>query len=225
MNDDLPPKGEHFDLLPRGRPAVADVAAGVRSLLDALVRTQVDDDVLASARQLVDRADELLRDDLRNGPRTFDRDGDIGMDFSHNPVVGHGNPVAPPVDFEVRDGEVHAVVTLGPVYEGPPGFVHGGILAMLLDQALGYANVVAGLGGMTRSLTTTYRRPTPLDTELTLWAGFDTVDGRDIISRGTISTGDKVTVEADGVFRRPSRAQGQRYFQDAGNPTPPGMRQ
>lgn len=38
-----------------------------------------------------------------------------------------------------EDGRCWTEFTLGPVYEGPPGLVHGGICALLLDQLLGEA--------------------------------------------------------------------------------------
>ena len=207
-------RGQHFDLAVASPEALGELADASRRLLDASVRTEVDDARLAEATALVRRADELLRGDLRDGPPMSDMraEGRRAMQFRYNPVVGSANPIAPPVDFEVRDGEVHATVTLGQVYEGPPGYVHGGILSLLLDQSLGYAGVVAGRGGMTRSLHVTYRRPTPLDTPLEIWSAFDTVEDRDIINRGTITANGNVTVEAHGIFRMLSREQGKAYF-------------
>ena len=52
------------------------------------------------------------------------------------------------------------------VYEGPPGLVHGGFLAVFFDCVIQHQNCVAGLSGKTRSLQVTFRRPTPVLTEL-----------------------------------------------------------
>ena len=52
------------------------------------------------------------------------------------------------------------------VYEGPPGLVHGGFLAVFFDCVMQHQNCVAGLSGKTRSLQVTFRRPTPVLTAL-----------------------------------------------------------
>ena len=43
--------------------------------------------------------------------------------------------------------------TLGPVYEGPPGHVHGGLVAAMFDELLGFAQLS---GGFTGTLTIRY---------------------------------------------------------------------
>ena len=56
-----------------------------------------------------------------------------------NAVVGRRNAIAPPLDI-VHDAEsesAYAEFTLGAAYEGPPGMVHGGVSALLLDQIMG----------------------------------------------------------------------------------------
>ena len=52
------------------------------------------------------------------------------------------------------------------VYEGPPGLVHGGFLAVFFDCVIQHHSCVTGLSGKTRSLAVTFRRPTPVLTEL-----------------------------------------------------------
>ncbi len=53
-------------------------------------------------------------------------------------------------------------------YEGPPGHLHGGIIATLLDEAMGKANKLAGVVAMTRTMEIEYLRPVPLKVPLTL---------------------------------------------------------
>ncbi len=53
-------------------------------------------------------------------------------------------------------------------FEGPPGHVHGGIIATLLDEAMGKANKLAGVVAMTRTMEIDYLRPVPLQTPLLL---------------------------------------------------------
>ena len=73
-------------------------------------------------------------------------------------------------------------VTFPLVYEGPPGLVHGGFLAVFFDCVMQHQNCVAGLSGKTRSLQVTFRRPTPVLTELR----FDIA--RSEVERGITST-------------------------------------
>ena len=60
--------------------------------------------------------------------------------------------------------------------------MHGGFLAVFFDCVIQHQSCVAGLSGKTRSLTVTFRRPTPVLTELR----FDI--GRSQIERGIAST-------------------------------------
>ena len=53
-------------------------------------------------------------------------------------------------------------------FEGPPGHVHGGIIATLLDEAMSKANRQRGIVAMTRQMEVEYLRPVPLSTPLTL---------------------------------------------------------
>jgi acyl-coenzyme A thioesterase PaaI-like protein len=81
---------------------------------------------------------------------------------------------------------------------------HGGVIALLFDEAMGAANVCEGVGGFTGTLTVRYERPTPLDQELEVEAQVANAEGRKVITRGTISHGGQVTARAEGVFIRVS---------------------
>lgn len=120
---------------------------------------------------------------------------------SHDPVTGPENAIAPPLQLNGNpDGSVSGVTTLDLPYQGPPGYVHGGISALLLDHTLGAANGWAGLSGMTAELTMRYHRPTPLFEQLTVTGRQDSVDGRKIYASGQITAGGRVCVSAQGLF-------------------------
>lgn len=119
----------------------------------------------------------------------------------HDPVTGPENAVAPPLHLVGRgDGSIEGRVVLGMAYQGPPGCVHGGISALLLDHTLGVANHWAGESGMTGTLTLRYHRPTPLFEELVVTGRQVCVDGRKIRTTGEITAGGEVCVSADGIF-------------------------
>ncbi len=63
-------------------------------------------------------------------------------------------------------------------FEGPPGHVHGGIIATLLDEAMSKANRQFGVVAMTRQIEIDYLRPVPLRVPLTLTAHRVSTAGR-----------------------------------------------
>lgn len=118
-----------------------------------------------------------------------------------NPVNGRQNAFAPQLRIRgFPDRSVAGDVTLGLAYEGPPGCVHGGVLALLVDHLFGAANFWAGVMGPTAELTLRYRRPTPLETPLRITAKQEGIDGRRIRTTGTISANGEICVEAEGLF-------------------------
>lgn len=119
----------------------------------------------------------------------------------HDPVTGPENAIAPPLQLTGQaDGSVRGVLTLGLPYQGPPGHVHGGISALVLDHTLGVANHWAGLSGMTAELTLRYHRPTPLFEPLVISGEQTYVDGRKIRTAGSITAGAELCVSAEGLF-------------------------
>jgi hypothetical protein len=104
--------------------------------------------------------------------------------LNHATDIGAYNPCFPEYRFDHLDAEKAAGRVYFPLaYEGPPGLVHGGFLGVFFDCVIQHQNCVTGLSGKTRSLVVTYRRPTPVLTELR----FDIV--RSQIERGITSTG------------------------------------
>lgn len=152
------------------------------------------------AAKLADVADHLEKHAPTRDERLIDMWGGEGV-TRHDPVTGPENAIAPPMPLRgLPDGSIEGRVTLGLPYQGPPGCVHGGVSALLLDHTLGVANHWAGDSGMTGTLTLRYHRTTPLFTELTVRARQESVDGRKIRTTGEIMLGDEVCVSADGLF-------------------------
>jgi acyl-coenzyme A thioesterase PaaI-like protein len=99
------------------------------------------------------------------------RIGDDGADtqrvyLAHAFDIGAFNPCFPEYEFDRIDAETAAGrVTFPVVYEGPPGLVHGGFLAVFFDCVIQHQNCATELSGKTRSLNVKFRRPTPILTE------------------------------------------------------------
>ncbi len=73
----------------------------------------------------------------------------------------------PPDEHEIT---ATATVQLTELHQGPPGYIHGGIISTLLDEAMSKLNRPLGLLAMTRHMSVDYLRPAPLHTPLTLTA-------------------------------------------------------
>ncbi len=87
--------------------------------------------------------------------------------LNHATDIGAYNPCFPEYRFDqIESEEATGRVSFPLIYEGPPGLVHGGFLGVFFDCVIQHHNCVTGLSGKTRSLAVTYRRPTPLVTEL-----------------------------------------------------------
>ncbi|AZG44635.1 PaaI family thioesterase [Gordonia insulae] len=192
--------------LTRQMEVARGVGDSVRALVAATVVTDVDEDDVIEAQRLIDAATAILerrRIDSSFGIR-FNSDG--RQRNWGNAVEGIRNPVAPPVEFEAGDDRVWAEFSLGPQYEGPPGLVHGGVIALILDQVLGHAAVHAGAPGMTGTLSIRYRQGTKLGSMRTE-AWIDRTEGVKTFAKGQISTADGICAEAEGIFIMPRWAR------------------
>lgn len=179
--------------------AVAAARRVVAALLHAGGNSAVEMADVAS--RLDEIADHLERHAPGREQRLVDMWAGEGV-TRHDPVTGPENAIAPPLRlYGLPDGSVEGRVTLGLPYQGPPGCVHGGVSALLIDHALGVANHWGpGPSGMTGTLTLRYHRTTPLFEELTVSARQQSTEGRKIRTIGTISAGGEVCVSADAIF-------------------------
>lgn len=194
----------------------------VRELVDATIRTTVDDEEILAVQAEVEALTSRLR--------ASQLEGSYGVRFGGsgrgrpwgNTVVGLRNACAPPLVIEHdprANGDVWSDFHLGAAYEGPPNLVHGGVAAMILDQLLGEAAGAGGKPGMTGTLTVVYRRGTPLG-DLRAEAWIDRSEGIKTYAKGHIKDADGVTVEAEGVFILPKWARAALEGADPSQPTP-----
>lgn len=185
-------------------PELRRLADALRLVTDQTVRTEAAPELLDEAAAAVERAAALLEPVTPawapSVPAMPLADVAPHGYFPFSPMIGWYSPLAPPIECEIRDGAIFGRGTLGAPYEGPPGCVHGGIIAGLFDEMLGIANIVSGVGAMTGTLTIVYRSPTPLYTELRFEAKTENIDGRKVHTLGTLSAGDRLCAEADGIF-------------------------
>ncbi|OBB89818.1 PaaI family thioesterase [Mycobacterium sp. 852002-40037_SCH5390672] len=184
----------------------APLAESVRRLLDISIRTEAGPTAVAAAISRIDSAADELSDALLPGPFGVHRSPDGQTIAWGNAVVGLRNPVAPPlVIHHDPDGLVWSEFVLGAAYEGPPGTVHGGVCALVLDHVLGATAHQPDRPAYTGTLTLRYRRPTALGRRLRAEAHVERVDGVKIFAVGHLADEDGVTVEAEGIFIHPKQ--------------------
>lgn len=151
-------------------------AAALRRLGHALVARDIDDTVL---RRIAERVEDLLtriddapprqrpiiamKHDLFSGPPA----DDDTMDHSPDCIVsGAANPMGIGIRVARDDDEAVARVALGPAFEGAPGRAHGGVVAAIFDDTMGFVLSMLRTPAYTGRLTVTYRAPTPIGEEL-----------------------------------------------------------
>ena len=179
----------------------------VRELIDAGIRTDVDAETVRRAQAAIEAVTASLRGTQNSQTSTL-RHADTGRPLAWaNPAVGLRNAISPPMEIREDDGRYWSEFTLGLPYEGPPGLVHGGICALLLDHLLGEA-ASDGLSKphFTGTITLRYLRGTPLG-PLRAEAFIERTEGVKTFARGYLGDADGWCVEADGVFIRPAWAR------------------
>ncbi|MGV0837270.1 hypothetical protein [Mycolicibacterium thermoresistibile] len=196
-------------------PQTVAAAAALRRITELLLAQEfpqpVVDDMLArfvewesalAATAPPDRAPRLADDDARKR---------IYLQHAFNP--GAYNPCFPEYRFDHLDEATAAgTVTFPAVFEGPPGLVHGGFLGVFFDTVAQHQSCAVALAGKTRSLTVTYRRPTPILTEL----DFDitrTETEAGLLSTARLLLGGEVLCvgEISTVALPPTRLAGSRF--------------
>jgi hypothetical protein len=157
-----------------------ELAAALRDLMGtALALERPSPELRALVDELraaQERLAALAPTDLR--PRIGDVPGsERRVYLDHSRGVGDYNACFPCYEMRAHDDRAEGRVTFPVVYEGPPGVVHGGFLAVFFDCALQQLNCDMGAAGKTRSLSVRYRRPVPILTELELAAERTVAEG------------------------------------------------
>jgi acyl-coenzyme A thioesterase PaaI-like protein len=191
----------------RLRAVYQPLAESVRELIDATVRTEVDAAAVAAAKAEIDSATACLRQKQIEGSfgvrylATGER-----MPWG-NAVIGIRNPIAPPVQIQRDvDGKSVCDFHLGAAYEGPPGHVHGGVAALVLDHLLGEAASDGISPRLTGTISFRYIRATRLG-DLHAEAVATHTEGVKTYAVGHLADAEGVTVEAEGVFIQPRWAR------------------
>src|SRR5215472_3334503 len=127
---------------------------------------------------------------------------------------GGANPHGMQLTFEQDDGaqRIRGKFRIGAEYQGASGYLHGGIIATLLDEVMAKVSRLKEDHAVTGELTVEYRRPVPVGEELVVEGWEVARDERVRMREGEIRNGSGVVlargrgkfIEVDRERFRPS---------------------
>jgi len=126
---------------------------------------------------------------------------------------GPDHPIGFRLAFDVENGEVVTRFTPGESYQGPPGIMHGGLVATLADEIAAWA-VIALLGkfGFTAQMTCKLHKPVRVGVPL-VGRGSIVRDARRIVqTRALITQNDETTFTGDFTFAILDRAAAEKML-------------
>jgi acyl-coenzyme A thioesterase PaaI-like protein len=174
-----------------GTTEYSDLTAALRRLLDSVVDAQtLDAHILTDAARALDGISATLEAACAELPG----------DLPSGRLDGQRAPM-PVWTYEQDDVDgFRASGQFSKGHMGPPGTVHGGWVAFAFDEILAWSIVHAGYPGMTGRLTIRYRKPTPVGVPVEFRVEAPRVAGKVVHVHGTLTVGDTITAEADGLF-------------------------
>lgn len=197
MNQESPPSAARLD-----------AADAVRRLVHSLVGRHGSEADLAEVATLANGlADRLDATSTRQRPagqmlryESPVADGDELSCWPDCMIAGVAHPYGTGLDASRQGDEAVAQVTLGPAHEGPPGRAHGGIVASLFDEVMGFALWMEAIPAFTAWLRVDYRAPVPLGRSVELRGRVARREGRKAFLAATASCDGELIAEAEGLF-------------------------
>jgi acyl-coenzyme A thioesterase PaaI-like protein len=115
------------------------------------------------------------------------------------------NPLGLHLSFQMEDGKVAAPFTPQAEHQGWPGFMHGGLVATMLDEAMGWVTMSHGIWAVTGKINIRYRDPVPLFRPVSIVGMIEKNRGRWVTVRAEVRSADgAVLSEAEAIFMRVS---------------------
>ncbi|MBU2500611.1 PaaI family thioesterase [bacterium] len=116
-----------------------------------------------------------------------------------------------------EDDSLRAKVLFGEHAQGPPGHVHGGAMAGIMDEAMGGAAWLAGYPVVAAQLEITFRELLPLAMRAVVKAQVTGVEGRKVHTRAFLTNTAETVIhcQSTGLFIVLDRSQLERMPQEA----------
>lgn len=202
-----------FDLSPEEeelRSATGEAVEATRRLMRRVSTSQASPEQLRAAADALDLVSARLGD---AGPRVlrepFDDDAARKVREGSAWTMFRYNPMMVPLRLVVDGPRGRSELTPDSVHEGPPGMLHGGFAAHILDAFLGSLVQAQGRPGFTAGLELSFLAPTVLDVPVVVEGVVHESQGRKMRATGWICQRGQRTVEAHGLFIQPASGSSQ----------------
>ena len=186
------------------------LASATRALNEKLVSTDVDPELAAALTEKIEGLTaELSQAQQVDGLVDMAKRGERGtIDDVMGELVsvgGRSHPCSPELLWQEASNRITGTVKFNQAFEGPPGHVHGGWVAGVLDHIMGMTHVRTGHPGMTGGLSVRYLKPTPLNQLIEISAEATEIDDKRTEVTGTMRCGETTTATAEAIFVRVDR--------------------
>ena len=189
-------------------------AAALRRLGHAVVGHNADADLLDRVAQAATTTAEMVeKGESRSRPiesikrRLWEdppTDGGPMSHFAECVVSGTANPMGIGIKVRRDGNEAVANFNLGSAFEGAPQRAHGGIVAAIFDDVMGYVLVIHRTPAFTGRLTINYRAPVPMGADMTVRARLAQRSGRKLSMVAEMSLASEpdqpIVCDAEGLF-------------------------
>ena len=186
------------------------LASATRALNEKLVSTDIDPELAAALIEKIEGlAAELSQAQQVTGLVDMAKRGQRGtIDDVMGELVsvgGRSHPCSPELRWQEASNRITGTVKFSQAFEGPPGHVHGGWVAGVLDHLMGMTHVRTGHPGMTGGLSVRYLKPTPLNQRIGVSAQATELDDKRTEVKAEMRFGETTTAKAEAIFVRVDR--------------------
>ena len=186
------------------------LASATRALNEKLVSTDIDPELAAALTEKIEGlAAELSQAQQVTGLVDMAKRGQRGtIDDVMGELVsvgGRSHPCSPELRWQEASNRITGTVKFSQAFEGPPGHMHGGWVAGVLDHLMGMTHVRTGHPGMTGGLSVRYLKPTPLNQRIGVSAQATELDDKRTEVKAEMRFGETTTATAEAIFVRVDR--------------------
>jgi acyl-coenzyme A thioesterase PaaI-like protein len=184
------------------------IGDALKRITDKMVRCDVDPETLERiARELEAvaaqtdgfgrRPLQVLCERLLNGTASQQ---DVLEIVDYEIFTGRSTPISPPMRLWLDGEVVRGKANIGLPFQGPPGSVHGGVIAAMADVLMAKTQDLTRSIGVTGMLNIRFLRATPLKTDIDMEARVLRTEGRKLFCEGRFFVNGEQTMHAEGVW-------------------------
>ena len=186
------------------------LASATRALNEKLVSSDITPELAAELTEKIeDLTTEVSQAEQVDGLVDMAKRGERGtIDDVMGELVsvgGRSHPCSPELLWQEASNRITGTVRFSQTFEGPPGHVHGGWVAGVLDHIMGMTHVRTGHPGMTGGLFVRYLKPTPLNQVIDVSAEATELDDKRTEVKAEMRFGETTTAKAEAIFVRVDR--------------------